>query len=304
MTSAQSHAATKAGFVAIIGAPNAGKSTLLNTLMGYKLAIVSPKAQTTRFAIRGILTHGHTQFIFVDTPGLHAPKRLLDEAMVAAATTTWHDADTVLYVLDATKGFTDFDLNTLSMIKTSNKPCFLALNKIDMVKDKSKLLPLMEKATELDMFTEVFAISALKNKGLDEFLDELAKPLPESPFLYDEETVTDQPARLLASETTREKAFLFLQDELPYGLTVDTTAVEDKDDGSQIVHQVIIIKREAHKPIVIGKGGSMLKRIGEAARKDLSKQFGHKIHLKLTVKVKPDWDKSKSVLQSLGLLNN
>ena len=300
---------TRAGFVAIVGQTNAGKSTLMNAMMGQKLAIVTPKVQTTRMNLRGVLTENDAQLIFVDTPGLHIPKRLLDEKMVESAHQAWKDADVVLMVLDARKGFTEMDETLCASIKASGKPAFLIVNKIDLISDKEELLPLLQKITELNVFADVFPISALngtrgKEKVLPQVVAALQKKIPEGPYLYDEETVTDMPTRYLAAEITREKAFLFLQDELPYGLAVETVQLEEFENGDVRIDQTILIERDAHKPMVIGKNGEMLKKIGTSARKELSQALGRKAHVFLTVKVKKDWAKNPRHLGDLGLLTS
>lgn len=297
-------AATKAGFVAIVGAPNAGKSTLLNSLLEHKLAVVSPKVQTTRTNIRGVLTREATQYIFVDTPGIHDPRRGFDKAMVDAAWQALTDADVVLFVLDAIKGFDTPATRLLENLKHARNlpPVLLVLNKIDKIA-KPKLLPLMTKAGEEDVFKEIIPLSALKAKGRDKqlVLDVLEKQLPASPFLYDEETLTDMPSRLWAAEATRERAFLLLGDELPYALSVETMAFEARDDGSTEIHQNIYIERDGQKKILVGKNGQMLKKIGEQAREAMGNMFGGKVHLYLQVKVRPNWASDLHHMRMLGL---
>lgn len=295
---------TRAGFVAIIGAPNAGKSTLMNQLLGAKVAIVSPKVQTTRFNIRGVLTRDSVQFVFVDTPGIHRPRRSFDRAMVDAAWQSHADADVVLLLIDAYKGFNEEARMIIENLKadkaTQNVPVLLAFNKIDKV-PKEKLLPLMAEAGQLGLFRDVFAISALKRNGLGDILNKIAEYIPASPYLYDEDTLTDLPDRLLAAEITREKAFLLLGEELPYSLSVQTENWATRADGSIEIHQNLMIERDGQKKIVIGKGGQMLKEIGQRARKELQHLFECNVHLYLQVKVRPAWSEDRRLLEALGL---
>ncbi len=292
---------TKAGFIAVIGAPNAGKSTFLNAALKTKLAIVTPKAQTTRINLRGILTKGANQFIFVDTPGIHKARRMFDEAIVNEAKQAYTDADVILYIMDAYKGLTGEDKYILKNLKHAKQPVILGINKIDMLKAKHDLLPIMEEVQVLDLFADIIPISALKSDNIGIVLETLEKYLPESPFLYDENSLTDSPTRILAAEITRERVFMYMQDEIPYSIAVETVDMEDRKDGSVLIYQNILIKREAHKPIVIGKGGAMLKKIGETSRKQLSTLLGKKVHLKLHVKIKKDWDESLNFMQEMGL---
>lgn len=297
---------TRAGFVAIIGAPNAGKSTLLNLLVGQKIAIVSHKVQTTRVNMRGVLTKDQNQFIFVDTPGIYRPKdtsRLLDKSMVDAAWQASGDADVVLMVIDAKSGFnakTMDIIENLKATKSSNRPVFLALNKVDSI-EKEKLLPLMQKAVDMGIFKEIFAISAKNNDGVFDMLNRFAPHLPESPYLYDEETLTDMPMRLVAAEITREKAFHHLQQEVPYSLAVETVNFEHYDNGSIRIDQNILVEREAHKPIVLGKGGATVKKIGQLSRRDLEEMLETKVHLFLKVKVSDKWANSHNFMREIGL---
>lgn len=291
---------TKAGFIALIGLPNAGKSTLLNTLMGQKLAIVSPKAQTTRLPIRGVLSTETTQYIFVDTPGVFRGKRAMEDKMEESVKQAWQNADIALHVLDATKGLTESDIELAKSIKKTNKTLFLAVNKIDALKRMEDQLPLLQAISDAGVFDHVFPISALKNKQVDGLLAAIETVLPDSPFLYDKDQLTDMPLQTRAAELTREKAFLYLQQELPYGLAVETIAMETMETGDLRVDQHIFIERDAHKQMVIGKSGAMLKKIGTAARKDMTRSFGRKVHLFLQVKVKPNWANSGQALAHLG----
>lgn len=293
---------TKAGFVAIIGAPNAGKSTLLNTLLGERIAIVSPKVQTTRINMRGILTEGNTQFIFVDTPGIYKPKkRLLDRSMVQAAWDAQSDADAVLFLVDSTKGFNERVMALIENVRefAGKKPVFLALNKIDKINHK-KILELMTKAGEIDLFRSIFAISALKNDGARDLLKELDKCMPESPYLYDADDITDMPMRLMAAEMTRERAFMALHEELPYAVAVETVTYEANNKGVTI-HQNVLVENDNQKMIVVGKQGAVIKKIGEQARENLESLLECKVNLFLKVKVKPNWAEKGSFLNEIGL---
>ena len=297
---------TRAGFIAIIGIPNAGKSTLLNGLLGEKLAIVSPKVQTTRTNLRGVLTVDEKQYIFVDTPGIHKARRQFDQAMVDAAFQALTDADVIVLVVDVVKGFNKDVMNlvqTLEDIKKTSKkfpPLLLALNKIDKI-DKLKLLPMMEKAGAVGVFDDIIPLSALKKKGCDIALQVLGQYLPETPFLYDPDTLTDMPSRLWAAEATRERAFLLLGDELPYSLSVETMAFDQREDGSVEIHQNIYLERDGQKKIIVGKNGQMLKKIGEQARKAMSVMFGGEVHLYLQVKIRPNWASDIHHMRMLGL---
>lgn len=291
---------TKAGVVALVGAPNAGKSTLLNALLGQKLAVVSPKAQTTRLSLRGILTENDCQFVFVDTPGLHQPKGKLNKYMVEAAERALDEADVAVLIIDASKGFNDEVMQVIRRLKQAAKPMYLAFNKVDQLKQKDKLLPLMEKAQGMGMFREVFAISALKNKGVEAIVAKLGQSLPACEFIFDPDQITDAPARLLAAETTREKAFWLLQDELPYSVAVETIQFEEKENGDIRIDQTLYVEREGQKKIVLGKNGQMLKKIGEKSRLELEELFERKVHLFLHVKVKDKWENNAQLLRSMG----
>lgn len=292
---------TKAGFVAIIGAPNAGKSTFLNHVLGQKLAIVTPKVQTTRFNMRGILTEKDVQYIFVDTPGIHKPRRDFDRAMVSAAHNAWAEADVILFLVDALKGFNKETLNIIENLEGTKKPLLLAFNKVDKMANKERLLPLMAQAQEMNFATDVFAISALKEKGLDEVLEKIKSHLPESPFLYDADSITDLPSRLLAAEMTRERAFIHLQDELPYSVMVETESFEHKDDGSVKISQNVLIERDSQKKIVLGKDGSMIKKISTEARQQMVSVFDREVHLFLKVKVNKNWANNTFIRKEMGL---
>ncbi|MDB5490932.1 MAG: GTP-binding protein Era [Micavibrio sp.] len=280
---------TRCGFVTIIGAPNAGKSTLTNALMGTKVTIVSPKVQTTRMRVRGILMRGATQIILIDTPGIFAPKRRLDRAMVAAAWDGQRDADITALIVDASKKDVPGQVeHILKKLPLEGKTCILILNKTDQMA-KDKLLPLTKELNERYPFEATFMISALKGDGVDDIAEWIAKRLPEGVYMYPEDQLTDLSERLLAAEITREKLFHQMHEEIPYALTVETESWEEFDDGSVKVGQLIIIAREAHKPIVIGKGGSRLKNIGLQSRLELEKILGRRVHLNLLVRVRENW---------------
>lgn len=285
---------TQCGFVAVIGAPNAGKSTLMNQLVGGKVSIVSPKIQTTRSIVRGIALHQNSQIIFVDTPGIFTPKKRLERAMVSAAWEGGAEADMIMLVVDAAQSAKTVQSKTGEIIaalkerKSSSQPCLLVLNKIDQIK-RETLLALSAALNEEMDFAATFMVSALEGSGTEGLLDWLAAHLPESPFLFPEDQMSDMPLRLLAAEITREKLFHRLHQELPYGLTVETESWEDFDDGSVKIDQVIYIARENHKGMILGKGGQTIKKVGELARTELEEMFDSRVHLKLFVKVKENW---------------
>ena len=278
----------KCGFVGLIGAPNAGKSTLVNALVGTKVSIVTHKAQTTRSRVIGIRMEGPAQIIFVDTPGIFTPKKRLERAMVAAAWQGATDSDIVVLLADAARvGVLQETAPIVEKLKERKTRAFLALNKIDLI-PKERLLELAQKFSETGAFEEIFMISALKGSGLDRLVAKIAGVLPSSPWLYPEDQVTDLPLRLLAAEITREKIFLQLQEELPYSCAVETESWEETE-GQVRVGQVIYVTREGHKPIVLGKGGQRIKQLGIAARKDLESALEKPVHLALFVKVREKW---------------
>lgn len=291
---------TKCGFVALIGAPNAGKSTITNNFVGSKVSIVSPKVQTTRTLVRGINILEKTQIIFVDTPGIFEPKRRLDRAMVSSA---WHgakDADIIVLVVDAKRGF---DKETKEIVKKLNdhkQEAILVLNKIDTIV-KEKLLSLTMEINQAGSFKETFMISALKGHYVDDFYQYIANNLPESPWLYDAEQISDMPLKLLAAEITREKLFLNLHQELPYSLTVETDTWEKKSNGSIKCNQTIYVERDSQKSIILGKSGAMVKRIGQTSRLEIEKLIGSKMHLFLFVKVRENWINDASRYADWGL---
>ena len=279
---------TKAGFVAILGQPNAGKSTLINGLVGTKVSIVSPKVQTTRRRILGITMVGQSQVIFVDTPGIFTPKKPLEKAMVKAAWESPWDADLTLVIVDASYRNTQNTEMILEKLAHRNQKIILCLNKIDLI-DKPQLLDLADHFNKITSIEKTFMISALQGEGLKEILDYCAEELPKSPWLYPEDQLSDLPRRFFAAEITREHIFRQLHEEIPYALTVETEAWEVFKDGSIKISQIIVVERENHKSIVLGKKGSRIKSIGEMSRKELSFIFDVKVHLMLHVKVDPKW---------------
>lgn len=294
---------TKAGFIAIIGAPNAGKSTFLNAVLGQKLASVTQKVQTTRKNMRGIFTdeENGVQYVFVDTPGIHKPKRLLDRAMVLEAHNAWTEADVIMLMVDAAKGFNEEVENILENLKENKKiPMVLVLNKVDKIK-KEKLLPLMQRAHDMGIFKETFAIRADKNKGVDDVLKVITKHMPESEYLYDPDYITDTNMRDIAAEITREQAFLMLHEEIPYSVAVETLTYENFDNGDIKIHQNLLIERNSQKKIVVGRDGATLKRIGQNARRILEEMLECKVHLFLKVKVSEKWSENPHVMKSFGL---
>ncbi len=292
---------TKAGFVALLGAPNAGKSTLMNAVVGQKISIVTPKVQTTRSRVRGIVMHKDSQIIFVDTPGIFKPKRRLDRAMVSAAWQGADDADTLLLLHDCARKKIDDD--TLAIIKSLQelgRPVSLVLNKIDLVTPE-QLLSRTKELSEMMSFERVFMVSAEKDKGLDDLLDYLAEVMLTGPYLFDPDDLSDLPMRLMAAEVMREKLFLNLHQELPYSLTVETEQWRDRDDGSVEIRLTIYVTREGHRGIVLGKGGQTLKRIGSMARQELQDVFDRKVHLLSHVKYRKDWMDDKARYQDWDL---
>jgi GTP-binding protein Era len=292
-----SEAAKKAGFVAVIGAPNAGKSTLVNALVGQKVAIVSPKAQTTRARLMGIAIAGATQILLVDTPGIFEPKRRLDRAMVAAAWTGAQDADLILLVIDASEWVRD---EVLEGLDERSHPLFLALNKIDLVK-KASLLELSARLTERLNPEKVFMISASHGDGVADLKRSLAEFMPEGPWLYPEDEVSDATDRMIAAELTREQVVNQLYQELPYATAVVTETWQDRPDGSTEIRQQILVDRDSQKAIVIGKGGQRLKAIGAVARAQIAQHLGRPVHLFLHVKVNPRWDEDRGLYRDIGL---
>ena len=290
---------TYSGFIAIIGPTNAGKSTLLNQIMGRKVSIVSHKVQTTRTNFRAIKMVGNRQLIFVDTPGIFRPSRRLDRAMVGAAMDATSDADAILLVIDAQKGVTDTVRVLIEKVKEHNN-FFVALNKVDAV-TKSELLPLTPKIVELANPREIFMISALKNDGVKKMLESLASVMPAGPYMFDPKDASDVPDKLYLAELTREKIYKYIHQELPYHINVVTEKVEVDDEGVLDIYQKIAVQNEAHKKIVIGRGGAQLKRIGTAARHDIQDQWGVNARLHLFVRVEPDWENKAENYEEQGL---
>ncbi len=291
---------TRCGFIALVGAPNAGKSTLLNALVGGKVSIVTPKVQTTRMRVTGIAMAGDAQLVFIDTPGIFQPVRRLDRAMVAAAWGGARDADIVVVLIDAKRGIDKDAQRIIDGLVERRRRAILALNKIDLVK-RAALLPIIAALDATGVFTDTFMISALDGDGVDDLRDFFAARVPAGPWHYPEDQISDMPLRLLAAETTREKLFLRLHQELPYGLTVETENWDERKDGSVRIDQIIYIARENHKPMVLGKGGQMIKAVGSAARQDLEASLDRRVHLFLHVKVAPKWADDPARYRDLGL---
>jgi GTP-binding protein Era len=288
---------TRAGFVAVIGAPNAGKSTLVNALVGQKVAIVSAKAQTTRARLMGIAIHDQVQILLVDTPGIFEPRRRLDRAMVSAAWNGAQDADLILLVIDASQRVKD---EILEGLDNRGHPLFLVLNKIDLVK-KEKLLALSADLTARLNPDRVFMISATAGDGVADVKQALAAAVPVGPWLYPEDEVSDATDRMIAAELTREQIVNQLHQELPYATAVETETWEDRPDGSTAIRQQILVERDSQKAIVIGKGGRRLKEIGASARAEIAQHLGRPVHLFLHVKVNPKWDEDRGLYREIGL---
>jgi GTP-binding protein Era len=298
---------TRCGFVAVIGAPNAGKSTLVNALVGSKIAIVTPKVQTTRMALRGVAICGGSEIVLVDTPGIFRPRRRLDRAMVKAAWAGAQDADAILVVVDAPAeaanpdGLAARDTRAvLEELARSGRKAALVLNKVDAMSRQS-LLPLADTLGKHAVFERVFMISALTGDGISDLKQWCAERMPLGPWLYPADQAADIPSRLLAAEITREKLYLRLHDELPYAATVETEAWTEKKDGSVRIDQTIYVEREGQKAIVLGKSGRTVKAIGESARHDLEEMFGRRVHLFLFVKVRENWADEREHYRAMGL---
>ena len=285
------------GFIAVLGAPNAGKSTLINRIVGAKVTIVSPKVQTTRTRVLGIVGRNRSQLVFVDTPGIFAPRRRLDRAMVDAAWKGAADADLLALLVDSERGF---DANTRAIVEQIKGDAVLILNKVDQV-PRENLLALSQAINEAGTFRETFMISALKGDGVEDLTDYFAASVPEGVWMFPEDQLSDMPMRLMAAEIVREKLFLQLHQELPYALTVETEDWKTLKDGSARIAAVIIIERDSHKGIVLGKGGQRIKAVGAAAREELETMFDCKVHLFLHVKVRRDWKDKAEHYRALGL---
>lgn len=290
---------TYSGFIAIVGPTNAGKSTLINQIMGRKVSIVSHKVQTTRTNLRAVKMVGNRQLIFVDTPGIFRPARRLDRAMVGAAFSATSDADAILLVIDAQKGVTETVRQMVEKIG-EHKNLFVALNKVDAV-SKPDLLPLTAEINELAHPREIFMISALKNDGVNQMLDALAAVMPAGPYLFDAHDASDVPDNLYLSELTREKIYKYIHQELPYHINVVTERVDVDSDGVLDIYQKIAVQNDAHKKIVIGRGGAQLKKIGTAARHDIQNQWGVNARLHLFVRVEPNWENTAENYTDQGL---
>jgi GTP-binding protein Era len=305
---------TRAGFVAVIGAPNAGKSTLVNRLVGSKVAIVTRKVQTTRFPVRGVVMAGETQIVLVDTPGIFSPRRRLDRAMVGSAWSRAGEADAVIHLVDAHAEIetsqgrgTGADrrsaadvLTIIEGLRRSGPKAILALNKIDLIA-RANLLFLTKTFSETEVYTDVFMISATKGSGVEDLRAHLAARMPEGPWFYPADQSADMPTRLLAAEITREKIYLRVHEELPYAAHVETTAFEERKDGSVRIEQTIFVERDGQRAIMLGEGGATLKWIGQASRKDLGEILGQTVHLFLHVKVEANWSEDRSRFHDLGL---
>ena len=290
----------RAGVVALIGAPNAGKSTLVNALVGQKLAIVSPKVQTTRTRLLGIAIEGATQLLLFDTPGLFTPRRPLDSAMVADAWDAARDADVTLFLVDAKSGLTPAVATLMEQAERLSGARWLVLNKVDLV-EKPRLLALAAEAGARLRVAETFMVSALSGDGVADLKAALALAMPEGQWLYPEDQLTDAPARALARELTREQLFLQLGQELPYATAVIDEVFEERGDGSAVIRQQILVERDSQKAIVLGKGGTRIRAIGEAARQEIARALDRPVHLFLHVKVSPGWAENPALLRDLGL---
>jgi GTPase len=290
----------RCGLVAVVGAPNAGKSTLVNALVGQKVAIVSPKAQTTRTRIMGIAIDGEAQILLLDTPGIFEAKRRLDRAMVAAAWGGAADADLIALVVDAETGFSRRIREMVEQLKARREPKILVLNKVDLVRKEALLGLATELGGQLD-FEQVFMVSATSGDGVADLKRALASRVPEGPWHFPADQVSDATDRMLAAEVTREQLYLQLHAELPYESAVETEKFEERKDGSAAIHQQILVARDSQKAIVLGKGGTRIRAIGEAARRQLSELLGRKVHLFLHVKVNPKWEEDRGLYREIGL---
>lgn len=305
---------TRAGFAAIIGAPNAGKSTLVNRMVGAKVSIVTQKVQTTRFPVRGVALSGNAQIVLVDTPGIFSPRRRLDRAMVRSAWAGSEEAEVTVHLVDVQAELADRarnatpaehravqDVQTIvEALKESGRKVILALNKIDGVK-RDTLLSVAKDFFDTGVYSDVFMISASTGAGVDDLMAKLVEAMPEGPWLYPEDQTADLPARLLAAEITREKIYLRVHEELPYAASVETTAFEERPDGSARIEQTIYVERDGQRAIVLGKGGQVLKWIGQASREELQDILDRKIHLFLHVKVKENWAEERGLFSDMGL---
>ena len=290
----------RCGLVAVLGAPNAGKSTLVNALVGQKVAIVSPKAQTTRARLMGIAIAGEAQLLLVDTPGIFTPNRRLDRAMVKAAWEGAEDADRVVLVIDAAAKVAARVEQVIEGVEARREPKILVLNKVDIAK-KEHLLLLAQRLAERLKPEEIFMVSATTGDGIDDLKAHLAAAMPAGPWHFPEDQLTDATDRMVAAELTREQLYLQLHAELPYSAAVEIEKWEDRKDGSTVIHQQILIERDSQKAIILGKGGSRLKAIGQASREAIAEHLGRKVHLFLHVKVNPRWDEDRGLYKDIGL---
>ena len=290
----------KSGFVALIGRPNVGKSTLMNTLIGQKIAITSDKPQTTRNKIQTVYTDERGQIVFEDTPGIHKARTKLGEYMVGVVRHTLKDVDIILWIVEASTFIGQSDMQIAENLKSLEKPVVLAINKTDKLKSKEAVLEIIEKYSKLLEFTEIIPLSALKANNTDRLLDILYKYLPEGPLYYDEDTLTDQPLRQLAAELIREKALRYLSDEIPHGIAVEIVKMKNRTKTLVDIEADIICERESHKAIIIGKAGSMLKKIATMARKDIENLMDISVNLKVWVKVRKDWRDSDIQMRNFG----
>ena len=290
----------RCGFVAVVGAPNAGKSTLVNALVGQKVAIVTAKAQTTRTRLMGVAIHGTSEILLIDTPGIFKPKRRLDRAMVAAAWGSAQDADLIALVVDAQQGISRGVGEMVDRLRDRREPKILVLNKVDLVK-KGELLTLAAELNARAPFEEIFMVSATTGDGIADLKQTLAARVPEGPWHFPEDQVSDATDRMLAAEVTREQLYHQLHAELPYESAIETEKFEERADGSAAIHQQILVARDSQKAIVLGKGGARIRAIGEAARQELSQLLGRKVHLFLHVKVNPKWEEDRGLYREIGL---
>jgi GTP-binding protein Era len=291
----------RCGFVSIIGAPNAGKSTLINKLVGAKVSIVSPKVQTTRVRVMGIVNKGAAQIIFVDTPGIFAPRKRLDRAMVSAAWQGTVDAEIILLLMEVGRGKISAESRAIvDKLKEQKRKAILALNKIDLV-EKDKLLGIATEMHETGVFTDIYMISALNGDGVDRLLQDITDKMPAGPWMFNEDQLSDMPQRLLAAEITREKIFIQLKEELPYASTVETETWEEFDNGSVKISQTVYVMRDSQKAIILGKGGAQIKKIGEAARLELEEILERRVHLRIFVKVRENWADDPERYRAWGL---
>ena len=290
----------RCGIVAILGAPNAGKSTLVNALVGQKVAIVSPKAQTTRARLMGIAIDGETQMLLVDTPGIFTPNRRLDRAMVKAAWEGADDADRVVLVIDAAAKVGPRVEQVIEGVEARTEPKILVLNKVDIA-DKGQLLTIAQRLAERLKPEQIFMISSTTGDGVDDLKAHLSAAMPASPWHFPDDQLTDATDRMVAAELTREQLYLQLHAEVPYSAAVETEKWEDRKDGSTVIHQQILIERDSQKAIVVGKGGARLKAIGQASREAITEHLGRKVHLFLHVKVNPKWDEDRGLYEDIGL---